>query len=136
MITLLKSGNVYDPQNKIFNVKKDIYIEDGQIIDKKSITSKIDKVIDCNNKIVMPGAIDMHTHIGGGKVNIARLMLEEFHTEQNPNFDSTAIIAPSTIKTGLKYIEMGYTSCFEPALLPANARQAHAEMSDIPFIKV
>ena len=134
MITLLKSGNVYDPQNKIFNVKKDIYIDDGQIIDKKSITSKIDKVIDCNNKIVMPGAIDMHTHIGGGKVNIARLMLEEFHTEQNPNFDSTAIIAPSTIKTGLKYIEMGYTSCFEPALLPANARQAHAEMSDIPFI--
>ena len=54
MITLLKSGNVYDPQNKIFNVKKDIYIDDGQIIDKKSITSKIDKVIDCNNKIVMP----------------------------------------------------------------------------------
>ncbi len=47
MITLLKSGNVYDPQNKIFNVKKDIYIDDGQIIDKKSITSKIDKVIDC-----------------------------------------------------------------------------------------
>ncbi len=134
MITLLKSGKVYDPQNKIFNVKKDIYIKDGQIIDKKNITSKIDKVIDCSNKIVMPGAIDMHTHIGGGKVNIARLMLEEFHTEQNPNFDSTSIIAPSTIKTGLKYIEMGYTSCFEPALLPANARQAHAEMSDIPFI--
>ena len=128
MITLLKSGNVYDPQNKIFNVKKDIYIEDGHIIDKKSLKSKVNKVIDCRNKI------DMHTHIGGGKVNIARLMLEEFHTEQNPNFDSTAIIAPSTIKTGLKYIEMGYTSCFEPALLPANARQAHAEMSDIPFI--
>ena len=91
MITLLKSGKVYDPQNKIFNVKKDIYIKDGQIINKKNITSKIDKVIDCSNKIVMPGAIDMHTHIGGGKVNIARLMLEEFHTEQNPNFDSTSV---------------------------------------------
>ena len=134
MITLLKSGNVYDPHNKIFNVKKDIYIQDGSIIDKKNIKSKVDKVINCSNKIVMPGAIDMHTHIGGGKVNIARLMLEEFHNEQDPNFDSTSIIAPSTLKTGLKYIEMGYTSCFEPALLPANARQAHAEMSDIPFI--
>ncbi len=134
MITLLKSGHVYDPHNKIFNVKKDIYIQDGSIIDKKNIKSKVDKVINCSNKIVMPGAIDMHTHIGGGKVNIARLMLEEFHNEQDPNFDSTSIIAPSTLKTGLKYIEMGYTSCFEPALLPANARQAHAEMSDIPFI--
>ena len=134
MLIQLKSGNVYDPHNKIFNIKKDIYIEDGSIVDKKHVSSKIDKVIDCRNKIVMPGAIDMHTHIGGGKVNIARLMLEEFHNEQDPNFDMTAIIAPSTLKTGLKYIEMGYTSCFEPALLPANARQAHAEMSDIPFI--
>ena len=134
MLIQLKSGNVYDPHNKIFNIKKDIYIKDGSIVDKKHVSSKIDKVIDCRNKIVMPGAIDMHTHIGGGKVNIARLMLEEFHNEQDPNFDITAIIAPSTLKTGLKYIEMGYTSCFEPALLPANARQAHAEMSDIPFI--
>ena len=134
MLIQLKSGNVYDPHNKIFNIKKDIYIEDGSIVDKKHISSKIDKVINCSNKIVMPGAIDMHTHIGGGKVNIARLMLEEFHNEEDPNFDMTAIIAPSTLKTGLKYIEMGYTSCFEPALLPANARQAHAEMSDIPFI--
>jgi formylmethanofuran dehydrogenase subunit A len=134
LLIQLKSGNVYDPHNKIFNIKKDIYIEDGSIVDKKHISSKIDKVINCSNKIVMPGAIDMHTHIGGGKVNIARLMLEEFHNEEDPNFDMTAIIAPSTLKTGLKYIEMGYTSCFEPALLPANARQAHAEMSDIPFI--
>ena len=134
MLIQLKSGNVYDPHNKIFNIKKDIYIEDGSIVDKKHVSSKIDKVINCSNKIVMPGAIDMHTHIGGGKVNIARLMLEEFHNEEDPNFDMTAIIAPSTLKTGLKYIEMGYTSCFEPALLPANARQAHAEMSDIPFI--
>ena len=134
MITHLKSGHVYDPQNKIFNIKKDIYIEDAKIIDKKSIRSKIDKVINCTDKIVMPGAIDLHTHIGGGKVNIARLMLEEFHNEADGNYDSSSIIAPSTIKTGLKYIEMGYTSCFEPALLPINARQAHAEMADIPFI--
>ncbi len=134
MLIQLKSGNVYDPHNKIFNIRKDIYIKDGSIVDIKHVSSKIDKVIDCRNKIVMPGAIDMHTHIGGGKVNIARLMLEEFHNEQDPNFDITAIIAPSTLKTGLKYIEMGYTSCFEPALLPVNARQAHAEMSDIPFI--
>ena len=134
MITQLKSGNVYDPHNKVFNLKKDIFIQDGKIINKKNIKFKIDKVINCMDKIVMPGAIDLHTHIGGGKVNIARLMLEEFHNEKDPSYDSSAIIAPSTLKTGLKYIEMGYTTCFEPALLPVNARQAHAEMADIPFI--
>ena len=130
----LESGNIFDPQNNIFNKKMDLYIADGKIISKKNIKGKINKIINCSNKIVMPGAIDMHTHIGGGKVNIARLMLEDFHIENNKNFDSSSIIAPSTIKTGLKYIEMGYTTCFEPALLPVNARQAHSEMADIPFI--
>ena len=134
MITQLKSGNIYDPHNKICNLKNDVFIQDGKIIDKKDVKSKVDKVINCSDKIIMPGAIDIHTHIGGGKVNIARLMLEEFHNEKEPGYDSSAIIAPSTLKTGLKYIEMGYTTCLEPALLPINARQAHAEMSDIPFI--
>ena len=71
----LESGNIFDPQNNIFNKKMDLYIADGKIISKKNIKGKINKIINCSNKIVMPGAIDMHTHIGGGKVNIARLML-------------------------------------------------------------
>jgi formylmethanofuran dehydrogenase subunit A len=29
---------------------------------------------------------------------------------------------------------MGYTACFEPAVLPVNARQAHMEMGDTPMI--
>jgi formylmethanofuran dehydrogenase subunit A len=29
---------------------------------------------------------------------------------------------------------MGYTACFEPAVLPANARHAHAEMADTPWL--
>ena len=134
MIIHLKSGKVFDPTNKIFNKEKDIFIKHGKIIDRSDLNEKIDRVINCKDKIIMPGAIDLHTHIGGGKVNIARLMLEEFHTENQDQFDSSAIIAPSTFKTGLKYIEMGYTTCFEPALLPINARQAHSEMADIPFI--
>jgi formylmethanofuran dehydrogenase subunit A len=29
---------------------------------------------------------------------------------------------------------MGYTACFEPAMLPINARQAHMEMADTPMV--
>ncbi len=36
--------------------------------------------------------------------------------------------------TGYRYAEMGYTACFEPAMLPANARQAHMEMGDTPMV--
>tara|TARA_Y100000389_G_scaffold105276_1_gene102167 strand:- start:333 stop:1988 length:1656 start_codon:yes stop_codon:yes gene_type:complete len=128
----LKNGRVYDPKNRIFNKKKDIFIQDNKIV--KSLNKKADQIIDCKDKIIMPGAIDLHTHIGGGKVNIARLMLQEFHNNSDRDYDLTADFVPSTLKTGLQYIEMGYTSCFEPALLPMNARQAHSEMADIPFI--
>jgi formylmethanofuran dehydrogenase subunit A len=41
---------------------------------------------------------------------------------------------PSTHVTGYRYAEMGYTACFEPAMLPANARQAHMEMGDTPMV--
>jgi len=36
--------------------------------------------------------------------------------------------------TGYRYAEMGYTACFEPAMLPSNARQAHMEMADTPMV--
>ncbi len=134
MIIELKNANVFDPQNKIFNKKKNILVKDGKIVNKIESNEKLSKSINCKDKIVMPGAIDLHTHIGGGKVNIARLMFPEFHDEFLDKYDTTSITTPSTLKTGLRYIEMGYTSCFEPALLPINARQAHSEMADIPFI--
>ena len=128
----LKNGKVFDPTNRVFNKKKDVFISNGKIV--KSLKKKADRIIDCTDKIVMPGAIDLHTHIGGGKVNIARLMLQEFHNNSDRDYDLTADFIPSTLKTGLQYIGMGYTSCFEPALLPMNARQSHSEMADIPFV--
>ena len=48
----LKNGRVFDPINKIFNKKKDIYIKDGKITEVSN--GKISETIDCNNKIIMP----------------------------------------------------------------------------------
>ena len=41
---------------------------------------------------------------------------------------------PSTFATHYRYAEMGYTACFEPAILPYNARQAHMDMADTPIV--
>jgi formylmethanofuran dehydrogenase subunit A len=87
----------------------------------------------------MAGAIDLHTHIGGGKVNIARTMLPEDqrgHARQRTELTRSGggHAAPSTLAAGYRYAEMGYTSCFEPAILPVNARQAHMEMADTPML--
>ncbi len=138
MLTKLTGGRIYDPANSINNEVKDIYIRDGRIVAKRADES-VDKEIDVRGKVVMAGAIDMHSHIGGGKVNIARTLLPEDHaadviarTELMRSGCGHA--APSTLTTGYRYAEMGYTSVFEPAILPVNARQAHMEMADTPII--
>lgn len=142
MITLLKNGKVYDPAHGKDGVKQDIYIRNGRIIDKPSKTEKIHETIDLKDKVVMAGAIDMHSHIGGGKVNIARMMLPEYQETLKYNEPEAHICGPhcshdatpSTVATGMRYIEMGYTAAFEPAILAINARQAHLEMGDTPMI--
>src|SRR3546814_11901217 len=43
------------------------------------------------------------------------------------------LCTPSTFTTGYRYAEMGYTAAFEPAMLPANARNTHIELADVPM---
>ena len=142
MITFLKNGKLYDPAHNKNGMVEDIYIHDGHIIAKPNSATKITQTVDLTGKIVMAGAIDMHSHIGGGKVNIARMMLPEFRETINysepeahictPNCAHNSV--PTSSETGFRYIEMGYTAAFEPAILPINARQAHLEMADTPMI--
>ena len=68
MYIKLTNGIVYDPVHGINGEHRDIYINDGQITRKPSSNTKICKTYDMKGKIIMAGAIDIHTHIGGGKV--------------------------------------------------------------------
>lgn len=139
MLVKLTGGTLIDPANNINGKKQDIYIEHGRIVAQPSVDRKINMEYDLNGYIVMPGAIDLHTHIGGGKVTIARMMLPEDHRGHEVKRTKLTragcgYAAPSTFTTGYRYAEMGYTSCFEPAMLPINARQAHMEMADTPIV--
>jgi formylmethanofuran dehydrogenase subunit A len=142
MIVHLKNGYCIDGMG--LSGKQDLYLRDG-VIHHTPPEHQPDSTIDLNGHIVMAGGIDMHTHIGGGKVNLARLLLPELvarnasvmgsegrdrWSEQRP---LTSPVPPAS-EIGLRYLEMGYTTCFEPAVLPANARYAHREMSDIPWL--
>jgi len=123
---------------------RDLYLSGETICSKPAAGQRIGAEYSLPNHIVVAGGIDLHTHIGGGKVNIARLLLPEFvqHSQTQAELDdrNSMMIAalsspvPGTWETGRRYLEMGYTACFEPAVLPANARHAHAEMADTPWL--
>ncbi|MDP7543569.1 MAG: formylmethanofuran dehydrogenase subunit A, partial [Alphaproteobacteria bacterium] len=97
------------------------------------------KVYDVAGKVVMAGAIDLHSHIAGGKGNIARMLLPEEHRKfqaKRSRLTRSGSGEPTmtSFATGYRYAEMGYTAAFEPAMVPVNARQAHLEMADVPII--
>lgn len=128
-----------DPAHGVNDAVRDIFVRDGRIVASPLADESIDESYDLKGKIVMAGAIDLHTHIGGGKVNIARAMLPEDHrgdplVRTEFTRSSAGRAAPGTLATGYRYAEMGYTMCFEPALLPVNGRQAHLEMADTPIV--
>jgi formylmethanofuran dehydrogenase subunit A len=139
MLIKLSGGTVYDPANGVSGEVRDIYVEDGRIVAAPPPETRIDKTYDLKGRVVMAGAIDPHTHIGGGKMTIARMLLPEDHIKDEVartdlTRAGTGHAVPSTLLTGYRYAEMGYTACFEPAMLPANARQAHMEMGDTPMV--
>ncbi len=63
MKTLIKNGRVIDPSQKIDAVM-DILVEDGIIKSLgKKLKSTTDQVFDAKGLIVVPGLIDLHTHL-------------------------------------------------------------------------
>ena len=138
MVIKLSGGKVYDPVNRVSGEVRDIYVDDGKIVVAPA-DGRVAQEYDVKGRVVMAGAIDPHTHIGGGKINIARMLIPEDHMKDEVKRTAltragTGHAVPSTMVTGYRYAEMGYTACFEPAMLAANARQAHMEMGDTPMV--
>jgi len=134
--TRLKGGQVFDPAQNLNGDICDIWFENGFIIPTPDHSTMPDMDYDISGKIVMAGAIDIHSHIAGGNVNTARLLLPEQHRNfvaRNLNHAFSTARWSST-EIGYRYAQMGYTTVVEPAILPANALDAHFQMADIPII--
>ena len=138
----LRSARIFDPANGVDGEVRDLVMRDGRLLDLDP-REEVDEEIDAGGCIAMAGAIDLHSHIGGGKVNLARLLMPEDHRsgiaplpppENRLELPSCGRCAPGTLATGYRYAEMGYTAVFEPAMVASNARQAHMEMGDVPIV--
>ncbi|UCC21126.1 MAG: formylmethanofuran dehydrogenase subunit A [Promethearchaeota archaeon] len=134
---IIKDGLVYDPLNDIDGEKKDIHIKDGVIVEKVNGEAKI---IDAAGMIVMPGGVDIHSHIAGTKVNAGRSFRPDDKPEEcnekrtKLTRSGTGWAVPSTWTTGYRYARLGYTTVVEPALPLLKARHTFEEFLDIPII--
>ncbi|HWR20566.1 MAG TPA: amidohydrolase family protein, partial [Verrucomicrobiae bacterium] len=129
-------GEVYDPANGIDGAIKEICVEDGKVV--QSCTGPAE-VIDATNLVVMPGGVDIHTHIGSPAVNAARGFRPEdhrhVHFSKKPGLRSgVGSTVPSTFATGYLYAQMGYTTVMEGANAPIGVRHTHEELIDTPIV--
>jgi formylmethanofuran dehydrogenase subunit A len=133
---LVRNGFVYDPLNGINGERMDIAIRNGKIVEK---VDRRRKTIDASGMIVMPGGVDIHSHIAGGKVNSGRMLrpedhFKDFEVKTEITRSGVGHSIPSTFTTGYRYARMGYTTVFDPAMPPLKARHTHEELNDTPMI--
>jgi len=132
-------GSVFDPLNGIDGQVKDIWIKDGKIVSVEEINQNKAQIIDAAGQVVMPGGVDIHSHIAGPKVNAGRKLCPEdsrrlLRHRTETTRSGSGYTVPSTSLTGYLYSEMGYTTVMEAASAPLVARHTHEELEDIPNI--
>ena len=133
---LIKNGFVFDPINGINGEKMDLAIKNGKIVEK--VTSRAN-TIDASGLTIMPGGVDIHTHIAGGEVNTGRMVRPEDHVKDVVSKTAitrsgTGYSIPSTFITGYRYSTMGYTTVMNPSMVPLEAKHTHEELNDIPLL--
>ncbi|HAY79817.1 MAG TPA: formylmethanofuran dehydrogenase subunit A, partial [Planctomycetaceae bacterium] len=71
----ISGGYIYDPTNGVDGQVGDIWVQNGKIIPAPTDPQvRPTRTLNATGLVVMPGGIDMHCHIAGPKVNMARKM--------------------------------------------------------------
>ena len=131
------NGRVFDPQNGIRGEIREVWLHDGKIV-AESAGPEV-ATVDATDCAVLPGGVEIHSHVAGAKVNSGRSMCPEDHTDHfRRHTDVTragcGYTIPTTFMTGYEYARLGYTTLFEAAVPPLTARHAHEELRDIPIL--
>lgn len=135
-------GTVYDPAHGIDGEVRDICIDAGKVVADVPASARH---IDARGLVVMPGGVDIHSHVAGSSVNAARRLLPEEHAadpapapslvdgEPWPRSGAGGTV-PTTFTTGYRYAGLGYTTVFDAAVAPLHARTSHAELDETPIV--
>src|SRR5690349_11978091 len=111
-MTLLRiaGGTVSDPANGLDGSVQDLWIRDGTIVTAPADPdARPDRTLDAAGLVVMPGGVDLHSHIVGPKVNAGRRLRPDDRRDSPPvrrtphTRSGTAGSVPSTFATGHLY---------------------------------
>jgi formylmethanofuran dehydrogenase subunit A len=123
---VLTGGTIHDPLHGRDGVVGDIWVENGRIVATPA-DPKPFKRIDASGRVVMPGGVDLHSHVAGTKVNAGRRIAPQL-ARRSP------AAVPTIHSTGALYAALGYTTVFDAAIATAAADLAHLELAELPIL--
>jgi formylmethanofuran dehydrogenase subunit A len=120
----IRGGRVFDPANDVSGDVQDVCIQDGRVVASLPPDAP---VLDASGLVVMPGGVDLHSHVAGPAVELSRRLVPRQR-------DAWAGLAPTTTQIGRLYARLGYTTVFDAAVSLRGARHAHLELRDTPIV--
>ena len=128
---VLVGGTIHDPANGRDGVVDDVFIDAraGTIVARPARLDGWTR-IDATGLVVMPGGVDLHSHVAGPKVGAGRRMAP--HLARGPDRPVAAV--PTIHATGALYAALGYTTVFDAAIPCAAADLAHHELAELPIL--
>ena len=122
----LAGGTIHDPANDRDGVVDDIHVEGGRIVPPPADRSAFPR-IDCRGLVIMPGGVDLHSHVAGPKVGTGRRIAPQLARR-------TPAAVPTIHATGALYAALGYTTVFDAAIATGAAAVAHRELAELPIL--
>ncbi|MFM7035703.1 MAG: formylmethanofuran dehydrogenase subunit A [Planctomycetia bacterium] len=123
---VLAGGRIHDPAHHRDGVIADIWVDGGRIVAPPAESAGFTR-IDASGLVVMPGGVDLHSHVAGTKVGGGRRIA--------PHLARTKPAAVPTIHAaGALYAALGYTTVFDAAIATAAAPMAHLELAELPIL--
>ena len=123
---VLVGGTLHDPLHGRDGVVGDVWVDDGRIVAAPADPAGFRR-IDAVGRIVMPGGVDLHSHVAGPKVNAGRRIAPQLARR-------TPAAVPTIHATGCLYAALGYTTVFDAAIATAAADLAHLELAELPIL--
>ncbi|MFZ4733117.1 MAG: formylmethanofuran dehydrogenase subunit A [Pirellulales bacterium] len=122
---VLTGGTIHDPAHDRDGVVGDIWIDGGRIVAAPATPGGW-RVVDAAGLVVMPGGVDLHSHVAGPKVAAGRRIAPA------PAHGPAAV--PTIHATGALYAALGYTTVFDAAIATSAAALAHRELAEMPVL--
>ncbi len=127
---VLEGGTVHDPATGRDGVVADVWVDAGRIVPPPADSTGFERV-DVRGRVIMPGGVDLHSHLAGPKVNAGRMLAPQLAAGRRGGCSAAV---PTIHATGLLYAALGYTTAFDAAIAPAAAAIAHRELAELPIL--